>query len=246
MRLIFPILALFTVVAFYATPASAQIYGTGKTPDSEMAPQGDFQARPYYNQMVRDALRNKPSRFDFMKFRIFYSQTPQYDPISTTALDQMNDYAYIVMNDSDPERVKSAILAYQTVVSNHLANLDVVLQAISLSKQDKRFGNPAFFQWMRDGLMKSVVISGSGYSLQQAYDVITMQEETMLLRRLGFRPTESVQRKEGIIFYNMHTVMDPKTGKERTIFVNTSIPMRVLEMREKNTSKNLTLDIRKQ
>lgn len=246
MRLIFSLLAFCAITVFSAAPAFAQIYGTGKTPTSDAPASNNFQARPYYNKMVRDALKNKPPRFDFMQFRIFYSQTPQYDPISTVALDQLNNYAYIVMNDPDPERVKSAILAYQTVVSNHLANLDVVLQAISLAKQDKRFGKPDFFIWMRDGIMKSVEISGSGHSLKQAYDVITMQEETMLLRRLGLRPVESLQRQSGLIYYNMHDVEDPATGKKRTVFINTSIPMRVLEARQKNADKNFTLDIRKQ
>ena len=41
---------------------------------------------PYYNQMARDALKNKPARFDFMKFRIFYARTRQYDPIGEETL----------------------------------------------------------------------------------------------------------------------------------------------------------------
>jgi len=48
------------------------------------------------------------------------------------------------------------------------------------------------------------------------------------------------------VYYNMHEVDDPTTGKKRTVFINTSIPMHTIARREKDAEKNLTLDIRKQ
>lgn len=246
MKAVFTIVTMLLCIALISDSAQAQIYGTGKSRDNEPRNYQSYQTVPYYNQMVRDALKNKPPKFDFMQLRIYYSQTPQYDPMSEEALEEMNNYAYIAMNDKDPERVKSAMLAYQTVVSNHLANIEVVTQALSLAKQDKRFGNPEFFIWMKEGLIKTVKISGNGFSLKEAYDVITMQEEIILLGRLRLRPLETLSRKEGIVYYNMHEVQNVDTGRTFTIFVNTSIPMTVIERREEEISKYRTLNIRKQ
>ena len=244
MKTVFTILTVLFASVFVSGTAYAQIYGTGKT--GEKQAYSSYQTLPNYNAMVRNALKNKPKKFDFMQLRIYYARTPHYDPIGQETLDLMNRYAYIMMNEEDEERVKSATLAYQAVVSNHLAHIDVILQALSFARQDRRFGKPAFFEWMRDGLIKTVVISGSGFSLQQAYDIITMQEETILLQRLGFRKIESFQRHEGVIYYNMHDVENVETGRKFTIFVNTSIPMKFLERQEEEAEKYRTLNIRKQ
>lgn len=243
MKRVFTILTVLFAAALVSGSAHAQIYGTGKTGDNQGYT--SYQNVPYYNQMVRDALKNKPPKFDFMQFRIYYSQTPQYDPMSEQALEEMNNYAFIVMNDEDPERVKSAMLAYKTVVTNHLANIDVVTQALSLAKDDKRFGNPEFFGWVKEGLIRTVMISGNGYTLKQAYDVITMQEEIILMGRLRLRPLSTVSRKEGVVYYNMHEVQNVDTGRTFTLFVNTTIPMKVIERREEE-AQSYTLDIRKQ
>ena len=61
-----------------------------------------YLANPYYNQMATEALEHKPPRFDFMKFRSYYSQTRQYDPMGTRILKDLDELAFIVMNDDDP------------------------------------------------------------------------------------------------------------------------------------------------
>ena len=208
--------------------------------------QRSYMVNPYYNGMVRDALKNKPKRFDFMQFRSFYSRTRQYDPIGEEALKELNSLAYIALHDEDPERVDTALFAYKSVLHDHLANLAVVMQALSLAREDERFGDPKFLEWMREGLVKTVVISGNGYSLRDAYDVITLQEEILLFNRLGFQQLETKAVREDTIYYNMHDVKDLKTGKTRTVFVNTTIPMKYLEAKQEEIERFYSLDIRKQ
>ena len=204
-----------------------------------------FMVDPYYNKMVREAIRDRPERFDFMRFRSLYSRSSFYDPIGEDALREINALAYAAMNEEDEERAQGALFGYQTRVSEHMAHIDVVLQALSLARQDKRFGDAQFFEWMRDGLVKTVVISGDGYSLKGAYDVITPSEEVLLFRRLGFRSLETKNVKQGGLFYNIHTVEQAGEADSRVVFVNTTIPLRYLEMLEDYRSKNTSLDIRK-
>ena len=208
--------------------------------------QRSFVVNPFYNDMARDALKNKPDRFDFMRFRSLYSRTRQYDPVGEKTLDRLNKFAYTALHHQYDFERESALNSYKELVSDHLANLAVVMQALSLAREDKRFGNPEFFEWVREGLVKTVVISGDGYTLRGAYDVITMQEEILLFNRLGFQQIDTQAVKEHLIYYNMHDVKDISTGKTRTVFVNTSIPMRYLEAVEEEAEQFYSLDIRKQ
>ncbi|MEZ5814717.1 MAG: hypothetical protein R3E13_08405 [Alphaproteobacteria bacterium] len=238
-----PITALF-ITAFFilVLPHSAAAQRLRDAPLKDTSP--GYMDTPYYNKMVRDALKDRSPYFDFMQFRILYARTRQYDPGGERVLKTVNDLAYLALHEEDPQRAETALFAYQTEVSNHLANIDVVLLALSLAREDKRFGRVDFFEWMREGLVKTVLISGDGYTLNGAYDVITLSEELLLFSRLGLKRIDTKAAHEGIIYYNMHTAEDLRTGEKRTVFVNTSIPMRHLEeAREKE--KSFTLDLRK-
>ena len=239
---------IFTIVALVITliTISVQNAAAQRLRDAPIVKQKNYLDTPYYNQMARDALSNQPAKFGFMKFRGLYARTRQYDPFGDKALKTINDLVYIVLHDEDPERVETALFAYQTEVSNHLAHIDVVMLALSLAREDKRFGKVKFFEWMRDGLIETVVISGDGYTLAGAYDVITLSEEVILFNRLGFRKIDTKPVKEGIIYYNMHDVEDLRDGTKRTVFVNTSIPMKYLEILKEEQQELFTLDIGKQ
>lgn len=241
MRKIF-IIAVLSAVLSVATIQSAKAQ---RLIDQPLIDTKNYMDTPYYNKMARDALRDRPARFNFFQFRALYSRTRQYDPIGNKAVNTINDLAYIVAHDEDPERVETALFAYQTEVSNHLAHIDVVLLALSLAREDKRFGQPKFFEWMRDGLINTVVISGDGNSLAGSYDVITLSEEVILFNRLGLKRLATQPVEEGIIYYNMHDVEDLQTKQTRTVFVNTSIPMRHLEEVKQKEQETFTLDIRK-
>lgn len=241
-RIIFT--AIIGILACISAPHARAQQDINDSP--ELAYRQTYLATPHYNEMVRDALRNKSPHFDFMQFRTLYARTRQYDPMGKKTLDEMNNLAYVVLNDEDPGRAQGALFAYQMLVSNHLANIDVVMQALSLAKQDKRFGNPAFFEWVKDGLIKTVIISGDGYTLQGAYDVITLSEETILFRYLGFKPLQSQVRKEGTVYYDMCDVEEEATGKKRAVFVNTTIPMEYLDALKKVQNQNLSIDLSRQ
>ena len=204
-----------------------------------------YRANPRYDKMAREALVNRPKNFDFMRFRSLYSQTRQYDPIAEEALKLLNDLAYTAKNAKDPQKAELALKGYQQVVATHLANLDVVVQALALAREDKRFGSVGFFEWMRDGLINSVVVSRKGRSFNDAFAIITFAEETVILYHLGLQLLKTTPVQEARIYYNMNDVRDLRTGEEWTMFVNTRIPMRFLELQEKESEKN-TFDIKKQ
>ena len=73
-----------------------------------------------------------------------------------------------------------------------------------------------------------------GRNLVHAYDVMTMGEETALLRALQVKLVKTEPREAGGTYYNMHEVQDPTTLKTHTIFVNVSKPMDFLEYQRQN------------
>ena len=128
---------------------------------------------------------------------------------------------------------------------DHLANLQVVLQALNLSKADRRLGNRKHLDQIRSGLIQNLLQSGDGLSLQKAYDIITMDEEVILFQALGLEQKDTISNREGMVSYNMHEVRDHVNKRDLTFFVNTTFPVGFLE-RLAEERKELTFDIRRQ
>src|SRR5690606_15339362 len=99
----------------------------------------------------------RPRSFPFGYFRLYYTGTMEYQPRAETITRQLLDHAYKIQTSQDPVEIAEALSAYEELVKNHLASIKVVLQALSLSRQDERFGDPEFLEWLRDGLFKSLL-----------------------------------------------------------------------------------------
>jgi len=191
-------------------------------------PDRSYYANPRYNAMVRSAVNTMPDNFNFGRFRDLYYQTRQYDPIGDDVVNDMQRLSYIVQHDENAQIRQDAMRKYQALLKEHLANIHILIQAIALSRFDNRFGNPQFFAWMRNGLMREVMRFGNGKTLADAYRVTTLSEETLLIRQLGLRVLNTQTGHEGRIYYNMHDVQDLRTGQKTTLFIDTTIPMRFL------------------
>ncbi len=200
---------------------------------------------PYYDAMVSEAVNQRPDNYDFTKLRSLYTQTSQYDPIGNDVLEKFNKLAYVASTDEDKEKVANAMLEYRTLARSHLAHMGVILSALSLARDDPRFGPVDFLEWVQDGLIESIVRSGDGYSLNTSYDIITLPEEEMLFIKLGLKQIDTQSVNEGYIFYNMHDVVDLKRQKRRTLFVNTTIPLRYLTAVKKEQDATMKFDIRR-
>lgn len=204
----------------------------------------DYVSLPTYNRLVRLAIDKRPMNFEFGTLRSYYTQVPQYDPMGDAARREILNLAYTIQNDPDPAKRKEAFDKYGELVSAHLANIDVVSQALVLAREDKMFGDPKFFEYMRSGLLKSILRSGDGRNLFRAYDVMTLGEETVLLRALRLKLLKTDARMSGGTYYNMHEVKAPDAEKPYWIFVDVSKPMIFLERQQRD--KETIFDIPRQ
>lgn len=204
-----------------------------------------FRGNPIFRLLVHRAIYRMPAGFDFTTFRVRYSQTRQYDPLGDRTSDEMLELAYIVQNEEDPVKVIEAIKAYRQLVMDHMANFRIVLQALSLSTLDRRFGNPRFFRWLKNGLARSIVYSGDGRSRGGAFDAITPLEETILFSHYGLKKLDTQSGWTGTHFYNIHEVQDLKTGQKWSMYVDLTFPMRRMEY-DANGRNDLQFRLRKQ
>jgi hypothetical protein len=200
-------------------------------------------ANPKYEFLARQALERMPERFDFMTFRSVYTNTRQYDPIAEETIAKMNALAFEMVNEKDPEKRERATLGYQFLIADHLANVGVVMQALSYARQNPQYGNPKFFEWVKNGLMNAVMMSRDGRTLNEAYGIVTFPEETLLLINLGGKLIRSQSQQEGFVYYTMNEIEEFQTGKRWTVFVNSTFPMRFLEKKEKFEKKEKRIEL---
>jgi hypothetical protein len=253
MSLFLRILLVCCAALSFAAPAIAQQdakkpakpYEAYKKPEynGSMAEPTDAATRPYYEWMARQALAYKPPGFDFGLFRMYYTKTEHYDPFGD-ARREILDLAYSAKNEKNPKKREALLGAYAETLMHHMANLDVMTQAYVLAEEDRSMGDPEFFLWMRSGLIQSVLSSGDGVSLNRAYDVITMGEETALFKQLPVDMLRVENQESGGVYYNFHTVQDTKHIAPYTVFVNVTIPMAWLA--EKKRREGVIYSIPKQ
>lgn len=227
--LIIPCLIALTVVISQGAHAQSRSYDRS------------YMANPKYDFMVQQAEKLRSENFRFDQFRVYYTQTRQYDPVGERTLKQLQDYAFTVQQGNASLKTEESLAAYHKLLKDHLANLRILAQAIALSKEDDRFGNPQFLSWVRDGIVKNIMQSGDGKSLQGAYDVITLAEETSIFLELGLKPLKTQAVQEGYYYYNMVDVEDLRTGQKSSLFINTTYPMQFLEERNAGSKNVLTI-----
>lgn len=234
-------LSVFT----FSSQAKAQEINSNLTA-SEIVYDNSHTANPQFEYMVRVAMSNMSDAFRFNRFRTLYVQTRQYDPVGDDTIAKMQELAFTVQNDKDIKKRSKALEDYRNLVMEHMANLRVVAQALSFAKLDSTFGSPRFFSWIRKGLIRTVLTSGDGKTLQSGYNIITMTEETVLIGQLGLRVLDTQVANEGSIYYNMHEVEDIRTGQVSSLFINTTRPMRHLNFKYKQSGGYNTFTIQRQ
>ena len=132
-------LSLF-LVAIIPLPAFAQQAGTIRP--SLQQPDRSYQANPYYDHAVRQAMLHMADDFSFFRLRNLYSNTRQYDPLGEDTVNRMQELAFTVQSDKPQEERSMAIEEYRNLVMQHMGNIRVVAQALSFSRLDRAFGNP--------------------------------------------------------------------------------------------------------
>lgn len=200
--------------------------------------------QPQYNQMVRKAVVTWPKPLNFRQLRAMYMRTRQYDPLSQDTLKKMADLSFAVENTKDPEEREKKAGEFKDLVLDHLGNIDVVLQALSLSRGSNLYGDTGFYEWVVQGTEQEIMTRRKGRTMKDAYVLITMGDEALIFNRLGAKSVFSELVSNGAKFYYIHLAEDLKTRKQYEVFMDASYPMRRLKMEQNRSDKPVPLDLR--
>lgn len=227
------LIAVFALFFLFSLPALAQDYGFGRE-SASLQEDGDSYSNIKFEVMAEKALAGDTAKFSFRDLRSFYVGTRQYAPSSENIVRQLVTHAYMITQGDNAQIMEQSLQSYNDLIRDHLANIGVVDQALSLSLQDPVFGDPEFFTWLREGLIAELLRSGDGKTPRGAYDIITMEEEGYLLAALGVQPGAVETSHSGKKYYNMHSVTDADTGEEFVLFIDATRPLaRAEKIRER-------------
>lgn len=232
MKRISGLLPFLAAVLFFPAGAFAQ-----KAADFYYSHDNSYIANPRYDHLARQAL-SRPEDFNWMHLRKYYVQTRQYAPLGEEIQLKLLAYFNAAQAAQDPQEIEKAVAGFQLLALDHLANVDALSMAYSLCKKDRRLGDPDFYQWAIRGLMKNVTKTGTGRTIDESFNVVTMGEEALLFKildldYLGLEHTLN----PSIYAFNVHKVRDPRTGETYKLFVNITIPMAFLEKRMRESKK---------
>jgi hypothetical protein len=205
MRPILMALGLFAVAAL--PPAVAASFAVSDQP-SEYA-------------TLLASLKAGKTDIDYTRLRLSYMDSPEYKAAKDVSKseDAMTD----ALNKKDyPAALKDA----ETVLESNYVNIDAHYVALVANREMGATDKAAFHRTVFRGLIDSIRNSGDGKSMETAWVVITVHEEYVMLRVLGFRPSgQSLVNQNGHA-YDVMKVKNAEDGTEQTFYFNVDIPFK--------------------
>ncbi|MGA2572391.1 MAG: DUF4919 domain-containing protein [Terracidiphilus sp.] len=112
----------------------------------------------------------------------------------------------------------------EDVLANEYVNIDAHFVAYVANRELGAADKADFHRAVFRGLIDSIVHSGDGKAPESAWVVITVHEEYVVLRALGFQPSGQSLLSQGGHSYDVMKVKDDD-GAEHTFYFNVDIPM---------------------
>lgn len=226
-------LSLFALPSHAAKKRDEEMYKElfkEEAKDFRMPADFSYKYNPVFDFKVRQAYVGRSENFNFYELRQLYTSTSQYDPTSEKTLNTLHEQAYRAQSTSEEKEKNAAFSAFKDLVLKHLANIDVILLAIYYARQDPRYGEVDFYEWVRDGLVYSIGRYEKGETIRLACNIMVLGEEALLFSTndLKILDTEFISGSRG--FYHLHLVEDTKTGKKREYYTNISAPMEKIKI----------------
>jgi hypothetical protein len=164
------------------------------------------------------SLKAAKTDIDYTRLRLSYMDSPEYKAAKDTSKseDAMTD----ALNKKDyPAALKDA----ETVLESNYVNIDAHFVALVANQEMGAMDKAEFHRTVFHELIKSILNSGDGKSMEKAWVVINVHEEYIMLRVLGFKPSQqSLMHKDGHS-YDVMKVKNAEDGTEQTFYFNVDI-----------------------
>ena len=173
-----------------------------------------------YAQLLA-SVKSGSTTIDFARLRISYMDSPEYKAAKDTS-DAEKAMGTALSAKDYPTALKNA----ETVLDNQYVNLDAHFVAYVANRELGNTDQAAFHQAVFRGLIDSIRNSGDGKSTATAWVVISVHEEYVMLRVLGYRPSQQSEMHKDGHDYDEMKVKKLDDGTDATFYFNVDIPFK--------------------
>ena len=113
-----------------------------------------------------------------------------------------------------------------TVLASEYVNMDAHFVAYVANRELGNTDQSEFHRTVFRGLVDSIMHSGDGKSPKTAWVVITVDEEYVILRVLGFRPSQQSLLNQDGHAYDEMKVKNVDDNSDQTFYFNVDISMK--------------------
>lgn len=167
------------------------------------------------------SLKAGNTRIDYTRLRLSFVDSPEQKHAKDPSDAEKAMFAALNAKDFN-----KALQQAEIVLDGEYVNIDAHFVAFAANREAGASDKAAFHKAIFVGLVNSIRESGDGKSPETAWVIISVNEEYVLLRALGFKPSgQSLMMKNGHA-YDVMKVNDVKDGSEETLYFNTDIPMK--------------------
>jgi hypothetical protein len=166
-------------------------------------------------------LKAGDTSIDFVRLRLSYLDSPEHKSAKDTSDEQKEMFQQLNSKD-----FKKALNDAEKVLAQEYVNMDAHFVAYACNQELGNQEKADFHRTVFRALINSIVHSGDGKSPQGAWVVISVHEEYVVLRALGFQPVQQRLMNQNGHSYDVMKVKD-QNGAEQSLYFNADIPMKM-------------------
>ena len=167
------------------------------------------------------SLKAGKTDIDYTRLRLSYMDSPEYKAAKDTSKSET-----AMFEELDKKDYPAALKDAEAVLESNYVNIDAHFLAFVANREMGATDKAAYHRTVFHGLIDSIRNSGDGKSLETAWVVITVHEEYVMLRVLGFRPSEQSLVHKDSHSYDVMKVKNAEDGTEQTFYFNVDIPFK--------------------
>ena len=187
------------------------------------------QSSEYKELLVK--LENFDPNFSFTNLRLSYTETNDYNPLAQEANETYQELYRALKN----ENYENAIHCAKAVLDENYLDIKAHSVCVKAYKKTGKDFESNYHDYVREGLLKSITSSGNGESPQNAYKVISLDEEAHLIQKLGYKVKKQETISQNGSTYDKLVVYKPENKENhKEIYINLDEIMEYLKERKVN------------
>jgi hypothetical protein len=186
-----------------------------------LTPAVGAQNQPSEYATLLASLKDGKTDINCARLRLSYMDSPEYKAAKDTS-----EAEKAMFEELDKKDYSAALKDAETVLDSDYVNINAHYVALLANRELGATDKAAFHRTVFGRLIDSILNSGDGKSIEKAWVVINVHEEYVVLRVLGFSPSQqSLVQKDGHA-YDVMKVKNAKDGTEQTFYFNVDIPFK--------------------